>query len=299
MDGRTVLITGAARGMGQVAAVKLAAMGAHIILVDWEGEAGTRTRDAINQKASAGSAEFRYCDISSLQDVASLAADIRADHSKLDVLINNAGIADPVYRRSVDGHEMHFATCHLGHYALTHGLLALLRNADGARIVIISSEAHKTGAGLDFDDVDNAKLWAGKQVSGRASFAAYHRAKLCNVYMMQELAERLAPDNITVNAVSPGYFIQTTIYRNMTGPSALLAKLLVGLGGVLNLNRAAKGARTHIYLASSPDLAQVTGQYFEHCRPKALGQQADDTAARARLWSLTESITDLRFSVPA
>ena len=128
MQGKVCLITGSARGMGREAALKLGAKGAHVIIVDWEGEAGTRTRDEIN-KGDRGSAEFRYCDLSSLEEVRQLAAGINVDHSRLDVLINNAGITDPVRRVSVDGYEMHVATCHLAHFLLTHLLLNLLKSS--------------------------------------------------------------------------------------------------------------------------------------------------------------------------
>ena len=124
---------------------------------------------------------------------------------------------------------------------------------------------------------------------------AYHRAKLCNIYMMQELSQRLAVDGITVNAVSPGYFVNTTIYRNMRGIFAAGAKLVFGIGALLGLNTPEKGARTHIFLASSPEVAGVSGKYFEHCKPKGMGPQSDNAAARARLWALTEEITGLRF----
>ena len=148
MQGKVCLITGGARGIGREAALLLADMGAHLILVDWEGEAGTRTRDKINAGGS-GSAEYRYCDLSSLAEVRNLAAGVLADHDRLDVLINNAGITDPVRRVSPDGFEMHVATCHLAHFLLTHLLLDLLKASAPARIILISSEAHKAGPGLD------------------------------------------------------------------------------------------------------------------------------------------------------
>lgn len=291
MDGRTVLITGGARGMGRVAAIELARQGARVIIVDWEGEAGTRTRDHINRLTGRQAAEFRYCDLSSLDGVRTLAADIRASHPALHVLLCNAGITDPVKRVSEDGWEMHLATCHLGHFLLAHLLLDLLKHSAPARIVVISSEAHKAGPGLDFDDLNNEKIWPAGGFSNSAAFTAYHRAKLCNLYMAFGLAERLQGTGVTVNAVSPGYFINTTIYRNLTGVFRYGSRLVFGLGSLLGLNTPEKGARTHIHLASSPAVEGVTGRYFAYCREAETSPLARDPALRQRLWAWTAQVT--------
>jgi NAD(P)-dependent dehydrogenase (short-subunit alcohol dehydrogenase family) len=293
MKNKNVLITGAARGMGRVTALALAELGANIILVDWEGEEGTRTRDEINAHAGRPAAEFIYCDLSSMASVRELAARVIRDYDQLHVLINNAGITDPVRRLSQDGYEMHLATCHLAHFLLTHLLLDLLKASAPARIVCISSDAHKAGPGLDFDDINNEAIWKGKPVSNHAAFQAYHRGKLCNVYFTRELARRLEGSGVTVNAVSPGYFINTTIYRQMTGIFALGAKLVFSIGTLLGLNTPEKGARTHIWLASSEAAADMTGGYFEHCKPKAVSELAQDNAIATRLWELSNEMTGL------
>ncbi|NND53879.1 MAG: SDR family NAD(P)-dependent oxidoreductase, partial [Gammaproteobacteria bacterium] len=190
MAGKNVLITGGARGMGRETARKLAEHGAHIIIVDWEGEAGTRLRDEIN--AGPGTAEFRYCELTRFPAIRALAADVIAAHNRLDVLFCNAGITDPVRRETPEGYEHHVATCHLGHFLLTHLLLDLLKQSAPARILLTSSEAHKAGEGLDFDDLNNERIWKDHdKPSNAASFAAYHRAKLSNLYFMYELSERL------------------------------------------------------------------------------------------------------------
>ena len=137
LDGRTALITGGARGMGRVSAIELAKQGARVLIVDWEGEAGTRTRDHINRLTGRDSAEFLYCDLSSLAEVRALAATVRARCPALHILMCNAGITDPVRRVSTDGWEMHLATCHLGHFLLTHLLLDLLKQGAPSRIVVI------------------------------------------------------------------------------------------------------------------------------------------------------------------
>jgi retinol dehydrogenase-12 len=291
MQGKNVLITGAARGMGKVAATELAQLGANIILVDWEGEEGTRTRDMINATTGKAAAEFIYCDLSSLSQVRQLAEQVKSRYSSLHVLINNAGITDPVRRLSEDGFEMHLATCHLAHFLLTHLLLDLLKQSTPARIICISSDAHKAGPGLDFDDINNEAIWKGKPVSNNAAFQAYHRAKLSNVYFTRVLAEHLKGSGVTVNAVSPGYFVNTTIYRQMTGIFAFGAKLVFTIGSLLGLNTPQKGARTHIYLASSDEVEGVSGKYFEHCKEKVISDLAQDDEMAARLWQVSEEMT--------
>jgi NAD(P)-dependent dehydrogenase (short-subunit alcohol dehydrogenase family) len=283
MTGKVVLITGSGRGMGREAALLLGQQGAHLIIVDWEGEAGTRTRDEIN--AGPGSAEFRYCDISSLAEVRKLAADVLTDHGRLDVLINNAGITDPVRRLSVDGFEMHLATCHLGHFLLTHLLLDLLKRSAPARIIMISSEAHKAGPGLDFDDLNNEKIWKDhSKPSNSASFAAYHRAKSCNLYFMYELAERLAGTGVTINAISPGFFVNTSIYRNLTGVFLFGAKIVFGFGTLFGLNTPQRSARTYVWLATDPSLETMTAGYFEHLKSKETSELVRDPGLRNKLW---------------
>jgi NAD(P)-dependent dehydrogenase (short-subunit alcohol dehydrogenase family) len=284
MQGKVVLITGSGRGMGRETALMLAAMGAHVIVVDWEGVAGTRTRDEINSKGP-GSAEFRYCDLSSLAEVRELATGVIADHDRLDVLINNAGITDPVRRVSQDGYEMHVATCHLAHFLLTNLLLDLLQQSAPARIIMISSEAHKAGPGIDFDDLNNERNWKDhSKASNGAAFTAYHRAKLSNLYFMYELAERLHGTGVTINAISPGFFINTTIYRNMSGIPMLVAKMIFGTGSLLGLNTPQRSAKTYVMLATDPALASTTGQYFEHRKQKETSDLAKEVEPRKKLW---------------
>jgi NAD(P)-dependent dehydrogenase (short-subunit alcohol dehydrogenase family) len=291
MQGKIVLITGGARGMGRETALLLGALGARVIIVDWEGEAGTRTRDQINV-AGPGCAEFHYCDMSSMADVRRLAAEVLSACDRLDVLINNAGITDPVRRVSPDGYEMHLATCHIGHFLLTHLLLDLIRRSAPARIIMISSEAHKAGPGLDFSDLNNEKLWKDhSKPSNSASFTAYHRAKLCNLYFMYELAERLNGSGVTVNAISPGFFVNTTIYRNLTGVFMLGAKLVFGIGTLFGLNTPQRSAKTYVWLASDPALGATTATYFEHQRVKDTAVLAREPALRAQLWAWTAAIT--------
>lgn len=295
MDGRTALITGGARGMGRVTALALADLGARVIIVDWEGEAGTRARDEINARCGREAAEFVYCDLSSQREVRALAESVKQRCEGLHVLINNAGITDPVRRLSVDGLEMHLATCHLAHYMLSNLLLERLVAGAPARILCISSDSHKAIKQLDFEDINNEAVWRGKRVSNNAAFQAYSRAKLYNLCMMFELDRRLSGHPVTCNAISPGYFINTTIHRQMTGVFKLVAKVVFGIGTMLGLNTPEKGARSHIYLASSEDVAHASGRYFEHCREKQVSDLARDPDVQQRVWNISEELTGVRF----
>ncbi len=290
MRGKVVLITGGARGMGRETARMLGARGAHLIIVDWEGEHGTRLRDEIN--AGPGSAEFRYCELTCLAAIRELAAAVRADHDRLDVLFCNAGITDPVRRVSPEGFEHHLATCHLGHFLLVHLLLDLLQQSAPSRIIMISSEAHKAGEGIDFADLNNELIWKDhSQPSNSAAFTAYHRAKLSNLYFMYELAERLAGTGVTINAISPGFFVNTSIYRNLTGVFMLGAKLVFGAGTVFGWNTPQRSARTYVKLATDPALATTTATYFEHEKVKDTSDLAKAMDPRKQLWAWSAAQT--------
>ncbi len=290
MSGRTVLITGGARGMGRITAQALAGMGAHLIIADWEGEQGTRCVQEINA-AGTGSAEFIYCNMSSMDSVRALAQAVLEQHPALHVLINNAGITYPRRQLNEAGIEMHFASCHLGHFLLSQLLLERLKASAPARIIFVSSEGHKACKGLDFEDLNNEAIWKGRAVNHAAAFMAYSRAKLAMLYTMRELAERLGDSGVTVNAVSPGFFVNTGIHREMQGVFKLVAGLVFGLGSLLGFSTAAKGARTHIWLASAAEVAGISGKYFENCQEKSMCPQVDDETARRKLWALSEALS--------
>lgn len=295
MQGRRVLITGGARGMGRVTAEALAAQGAEVLLVDWQGEEGARTRDLINRRG-AGKAEFLYCDLSSMAQVRALAQGLLQEGRALDVLLCNAGITYPELRLSPDGHEFHFAVCYLSHALLCQMLQPLLEQAAAGRIVLVSSEAHKSCKVLDFGDLDGRRHWRGRALSHAAGFRAYGQAKLCKILLMRELHERLRAQGsrVSVNAVSPGFFVNTGIHREMRGVFRWGSALVFGLGGLLGLSSPRKGARCQLWACSAPELEGVSGRYFEACREKAMSPLAADATLRAELWA--RSTTLLRAS---
>jgi NAD(P)-dependent dehydrogenase (short-subunit alcohol dehydrogenase family) len=284
MHGKVVLITGGGRGMGRETARVLGAMGAHLIIVDWEGEAGTRLRDEINAEG-IGSAEFRYCELTRFEQIRELAVGVIVDHDRLDVLFCNAGITDPIRRVTPEGYEHHVATCHLGHFLLTHLLLDLLKKTAPSRVIVISSAAHQAGEGLDFDDLNNEKIWKDhSKPSNAASFTAYHRAKLCNLYFMYGMAERLEGTGVTINAISPGYFVNTSIYRNLTGIFLVVAKIVFGTGTLFGWSTPQRSAKTYVMLATDPALETTTARYFEHLKEQETSAQAKAVEPCKQLW---------------
>ena len=161
MQGKICVITGAASGMGKIAARELARQGAELILVDNQAQQGAATTDELRALTGNSNLHFFACDIACLAQVRELAAKINEDFSHLDVLVNNAGLVHPEYRLTSEGHELHMATHHLGHFLLTRLLLDKLHASAPARIVVIASDGHKAARGVEWDDMNGAALWKG------------------------------------------------------------------------------------------------------------------------------------------
>jgi NAD(P)-dependent dehydrogenase (short-subunit alcohol dehydrogenase family) len=285
---KTCLITGSASGMGKIAARELARQGATLILVDREIEQGKAARDEIAKLSGNDNLEFIGCDVSSFSDVRKLANHVNQHYENLHVLINNAGLTDPEYRLSADGHEQHMATMHLGHYLLTHLLLDKLKASAPARIIQISSDAHKAGKGLDFDDMRCEKVWKGKRYSNNGAFVAYHRAKLAMVCTTYDMTRELEGTGVTINAVSPGYFIKTNVYRHVRG----IFKLCVWLMGPF-MSDPERCAKTYVFLATSPEVEGISGKYWEHSTEKASSPLSHDADLQRRVRDYSVAATGI------
>lgn len=268
MHGKVVVITGATSGIGEVAAQRLAAMGARMVLVARDrtrGEAAlTRLRTGTSLEHS-----IHYGDLSRISEMKRLAAQIAAAEPRIDVLINNAGAIFGSRRVTEDDLELTFATNHMAYFVLTQGLRERLFASSPARIVNTASRAHE-GRTLDFDDLQSAK--------GYSAMNAYGRSKLCNILFTRELSRRWSGSGVTVNCLHPG-FVAT---RFGDGSGGLLS-YGVRLAKTLAISPE-KGAQTLVYLASSPDVAGLSGEYFYRCRPATPTMQARDDAAAKRLW---------------
>jgi len=275
MQGKVVVMSGATSGIGEVAAVRLAAMGARLVLIARDRARGEATLARLRAAAPDVGHVVRYADLSALREARRVAAEIAAAEPRIDVLVNNAGAIFATRAVTAEGLERTFALNHISYFVLTAGLLDRLVAAAPARIVNTASNAHRQGH-LDFDDLQSAR--------GYRAFPVYGTSKLCNILFTRELARRLAGRGITANSFTPG-FVATRFGDQAGGLYAAgvrLAKLFAATPE--------KGAETLVYLATSPEVATVSGQFFQNCRPGTLGAEAQDDAVAQRLWRESERI---------
>jgi NAD(P)-dependent dehydrogenase (short-subunit alcohol dehydrogenase family) len=269
MRGKTVVITGATSGIGQIAAEMLAAQGARIVLVARSRERADRTLERLRRAGPAADHRAHLADLSTLAEMKRVGTDIAAAEPRIDVLINNAGTVVPTRQITADGLERTFAVNHMAYFVLTHMLRERLLAAAPARVVNTASAAH-LGRSLDFDDLQLAK--------GYRIMTAYGRSKLCNILFTRELARQLAGTGVTANCLHPG-FVATGLGQRDAGIFGAIVRVFMLFGG-----DAANGAKTIAYLAGAPEVAGVSGGYFIDCRQATPSRAAQDDAAAQRLW---------------
>jgi len=275
---KVVVITGATSGIGQVAAGELAAGGARLVLVARDPARAEATLALLRQRGPRQAHRAHVADLSRLADIKRVGAEIAAAEPRIDVLINNAGNVFGTRALTDDGFERTFATNHVAYFVLTLLLRDRLIAAAPARVVNTASGAHRFQA-LDFDDLQLAK--------GYRTMRAYGRSKLCNILFTRELARRLAGNGVTANCLHPG-FVATNLGQRSGGVFGGLVRLAMMFG-----TRPERGAATIVYLASSPEVAEISGGYFVDCRPATPSSQAQDDASAARLWSETARLTGI------
>lgn len=283
MQGKIVVITGSTSGIGQVAAEKLAAMGARIVLVARHKSRGEATLARLRSippptGGRAAAHSVYYADLSRLRETKRVAREIAAAEPRIDVLINNAGAAFSRYQVTEDGLELTFATNHMSYFVLTHGLREQLLAAAPARIVNTASDAHK-GARLDFSDL--------QLEGGYGGLKAYSRSKLCNILFTRELSRRLAGTGVVANSLHPG-FVNTRIGDQNGGLVSGIFRFMKQFALTPE-----KGAETIVYLASAEDARTVSGQYFVKCRAVAPSKAAQDDEAARRLWEESVKLAGL------
>jgi len=279
LEGKVAVITGGNSGIGFETAAALAGVGAEVVITARDAAKGEQATKEVASRHPGASVDLVVFDLGSLASVRDGAKQILDKCPRIDVLINNAGLVLSDRRETVDGFETTFAVNHLGHFLLTDLLLDRIKASAPARIINVSSTAHKgAGGGLDFDDLQSKNGYSGMMV--------YSRSKLANIYFTTELAKRLAGTGITVNALHPGT-VATGYGRDGDTKGVVAFGLKLIKPFVLT---AEKGARTSIYLASSPAVANVTGQYFVRCKPARTSGAARDAAAATRLWEQSERL---------
>ena len=290
MTGKVVVITGATSGIGQVAAAKLAGMGARIVQIARDRDRAEAAMQRLRQIAPEAAHTMHYADLSRLAEMKRVGAQIAAAEPHIDVLINNAGAMFGSRQVTDDGLERTFALNHMSYFVLTHGLRDRLAASARSRVVNTSSDAHKPFA-LDFDDLQSEKAYRFNLLEwvryGGPGFKVYGRSKLSNILFTRELARRLASTGVTANCLHPGFV--ATRFGDQSGG-------LIGFGIGLAKRFALtpeQGAETLVYLASSSDIGEITGQYFYKCRPAVPTAEAQNDENARRLWKESARLAGL------
>jgi retinol dehydrogenase-14 len=278
LGGKTVLVTGASSGIGLEACVKFAGMGADLVMVARDRAKGEAAVASVEKRAKARRPSLMLCDFASQKSIRALAAGFRASHSRLHILVNDAGSVSPNRELTEDGIERTFAVNHLGYFLLTNLLLDLLKASAPARVVNVASIGHRAGT-MDLDDLGFEKQYF--------IMSAYNRSKLGNVLFTRELARRLQGTGVTANCLHPGA-VATNIWSHAQWwalPFLSLAKLF--------MVTPEQGGDAIVFLATSPELEGQTGGYYESNKQVRPSRLAQDDALASKLWDASAKMVKL------
>jgi NAD(P)-dependent dehydrogenase (short-subunit alcohol dehydrogenase family) len=279
MNGKTVVITGGTSGIGEVAAEELAGMGARIVLVARNKSRANATLARLRERGPWLAHSVHHADLTRLAEMKRVAAQIAGQEPRIDVLINNAGALFATRQVTEDGLEYTFALNHLAYFVVTEGLRDRLVASAPARIVNTASAAHH-GAILDFDDFQSEK--------GFSATKAYSRSKLCNILFTRELASRLHGTGVTANCLHPGFV--ATRFGDQSGG---LISRFVWVAKFFAISPE-EGAKTIVHLASSSDVAGVSGKYFDACRARTPSLPARDDGVALLLWQRSAALAGIK-----
>jgi NAD(P)-dependent dehydrogenase (short-subunit alcohol dehydrogenase family) len=282
MKGKTAVVTGASSGIGLETARSLAGQGARVVMVVRSEQRGQDAMAKIRTTAPDAELELVLADLYSLAEVRKAGAELRKRCDRIDVLVNNAGLIHSERVLTVDGFERTFALNHLAAFLITYEVRELLAASAPARIVTVSSFGHNF-ARFEWDDLHTMNKWKGET-------AVYGASKLCNIWFARESARRMAGKRVTSNSLHPG-----GVASNFGASGSWLLKYGTKVAKPFLLTTE-KGARTSIYLASSPDVEGVSGEYFAKCKIKQPSKKARDDASARRLWELSEKLCDVTWS---
>ncbi len=287
MTGKTVVVTGGNSGIGYETAAALGAAGARVLVTARNADKGRAAVSALTRRLDgSGQLQLVVFDLADLSSVRRGAEEILELAPRLDVLVNNAGLVLSERSQTVDGFEATFAINHLGPFLLTNLLLDRLRMSAPARVVNVASSAHSAARkGMPFDDLQTTKVrYRGMRV--------YGQSKLANILFTLELARRLAGSTVTANSLHPGT-VRTGYGADGDAGGLLAFGIKIAQPFFLS---PVQGARTSVYLASSPEVDDVSGKYFVKCKEKQPRKWAQDSEAAKRLWQVSEELVGL--SVP-
>lgn len=275
-----VLITGGTSGIGKETAIALAKAGATVIFTARNHNSGNISKQEIIKKSGSENVTFITADLASMNDVRKLANIYISQHSRIDVLINNAGVMEDERKVSVDGFEIDFAVNYLAPFLLTNLLLPLMKSSAPSRIINVSSSLHRQGE-IDFDDLQSERNFD--------RYKAYAQSKLALVLFTKKLARILEGSGVTVNALNPGVVDTNMNRKNIAHVHSLIRAALS-----FTFQTPAKGAETSVYLASSPDVANVSGEFFEKKKIEKSSPLSYDEALADRLWDVSTKLVGLR-----
>lgn len=279
MTGKVCMVTGANSGIGLATSQELAKRGAHVIMICRDHQKGEIARSEIISESKNEAVAVMSADLSSQSSIRALVSEFNTQYSALHVLINNAGAIKSQRTVTSEGLESTFATNHLGHFLLTNLLLEILKASAPARIINVSSSHHAAGK-MNFDDLQ------GEQKYNMTT--AYCQSKLANVLFTYELAKRLQGTGVTVNCLHPGA-TRSNFSDGLEGLWALLWKLSDPLR-----SSPSHGAETPVYLATSPEVAMVSGQYFIRKKPAASSKASHNEQDAKKLWQVSAELTHLQ-----
>ena len=280
MQGKVCVVTGANSGIGKATAMGLAQMGATVVIVCRDQAKGEGAQHEITEKSGNDAIDLMLADLTSQASIRQLAENIQQRYQQLHVLINNAGGVNLTRRETSDGLEATFAVNYLAPFLLTNLLLDKLKASSPARIVNVSSESHQSGY-IKMDDLELEK--------GYRLMRAYGQSKLALVLFTYELARRLQGTGVTANCLHPG-FVATNIGQNGVGSiGRSIVKLIFSRLGI----SPEEGAKTSIYLASSPEIEGVTGKYFAKSIPVRSAPISYDETLQRQLWDESVKLVNL------
>ncbi len=267
------MVTGSNAGIGKAVALELARLGATVVMVCRSRERGEAAQAEIRAQSGSAKVDLMLADLASQASIRQLAAEFQAHYSHLHVLINNAAVMLRERILSPDGFEMTFAVNHLAYFLLTNLLLDTIKADAPARIINVSSDAHRI-VKLDFENLQGEKKYH--------TFRAYAQSKLENVYFTYTLARRLEGTGVTVNCLHPGV-IKTDLNRGMPPLIAWISNTFFG-------KAAETGAETPVYLATAPEVEGMTGKFFQNKKAIKSSAISYDTEIGERLWRLSAQL---------
>lgn len=280
LNNKVCLITGANSGIGKATAKDLARRGCYIVMLCRNEQKAEAAREEIIEQTGQTGVDILLADLSIQHDIRKAADEFHEKFEELDLLINNAGMIASGRQETVDGVEKTFAVNHLAPFLLTHLLIDALESASSARVINVSSEAHRTAAhAFDLDDLQLRNEFS--------PMKAYGLSKLCNIMFTYELAKRTADTSITANALHPG-----VVRSRLTSEASWFMYLLFAVGKPF-MKSPKKGAETSIYLATSSEVKDISGRYFKDKKEIQPADIAYNDELTEKLWQVSAELTGL------